>query len=504
MNRFVNTPNSISFSILKNRNWVLSPSVYKTLNISNANVRPLSSFLCEPLNNSHLGIEVGSANYIEKSTHFFLKTKAFQNFSCVPQFTSDSLTPIFPQSFIPMNLCRGDLLISKDSNIGEAVILDKDYPFITLSGAIYKLPIHEYKYYVFAFIKHDIFREQLDFIVPKGATIRHAKKLFLDCLIPLPNQNSDMVIRYVELLTQAVINKEKAIKEKHRQIMQIFDLEISTNQRPHQFFYQLPRLSDLQNIGRLDCSRYTSEFKQFQFLITNYNGGFYNFSDDGYSCRRGQNLQISNIGQSIYSDSPHPGFYRLILSKHISPFSSINGCQYLGNPNDLTTLNKGEIIFSARGEIGRVYILPYDIHKTITNIDSLVIFNSEVALEHSIYNAMYLNYLRTKKMIHRFGITGSGAPSFTKYQVDDIPIPNFPLDKQYSISRLYHNPINFSYDISLSNFLDLDSKFNLESGIFEINISLMHLKRRLNQVICDIANDTPVVLSFDFYSHTDW
>lgn len=504
MNKFVNAPKSISFSILKNRNWVLSPSMHKTLNIANSNVKQLSSFLYESLNNSHLGIEVGSVNYIEDSSHFFLKTKALQDFSFIPQFTEDSLTPIFPQSFFQMNLCEGDILISKDSNIGESVVLDRDYPNICLSGAIYRLPIQKHKYYVLAIIKHDIFREQLDFLVPKGATIRHAKKIFLDCLIPIPNHNKDNVIKYVELLTQAIINKEKAIKEKHSQIMQIFDVEISSNQNNHQFVYQIPRLSDILNIGRLDCSHYTYEFKQFQFLITNYSGGYYNFSEDGYDCKRGQNLQISNIGQSIYSDSPHAGFYRLILSKHISQFSSINDCQYLGNPNPLSIINKGDIIFSARGEIGRVYILPYQIHNTITNIDSLVISNSEASLEHSIYNAMFLNYLRVKNMIHRFGITGSGAPSFTKYQIDDILIPNFPLDKQKAIAHLYHNKIDFNYDIDLSNFLNLDDTYNSESGLFEINISLIHLKRRLNKVICDIANDVPVSLSFDFYSHTDF
>ena len=67
------------------------------------------------------------------------------------------------------------------------------------------------KFYLLAFIKHNIFREQLDFMVPKGATIRHAKTMFLDCKIPMPNHNTENIIKFVEFLTQAIINKEQLI-----------------------------------------------------------------------------------------------------------------------------------------------------------------------------------------------------------------------------------------------------------------------------------------------------
>ena len=97
-----------------------------------------------------------------------------------------------------MNLKKGDLIISKDSNIGEIIILDKDYPNHMLQSALYRLPVKEAtKYYLLAFIKHRIFREQLDFIVPSGATIRHAKTMFLDCKIPIPNTNKENLAKRI-------------------------------------------------------------------------------------------------------------------------------------------------------------------------------------------------------------------------------------------------------------------------------------------------------------------
>lgn len=48
-------------------------------------------------------------------------------------------------SFIDSNLKKGDLLISKDSNVGEIVVLDRDYPNTMLCGGIYKLPVIDKK-----------------------------------------------------------------------------------------------------------------------------------------------------------------------------------------------------------------------------------------------------------------------------------------------------------------------------------------------------------------------
>ena len=193
-----------------------------------------------------LGIEVGSANYIGQSSHYFLRTKALQAHSYLPEITPETALPIMPNSFVKMNLKAGDLIISKDSNIGEIVILDKDYPSVMLSGALYKLPVNQYKYYLLAMMKHAIFREQLDFIVPKGATIRHAKTLFLDCKIPMPNDNTDNVIQFVENLTQAIVNKQRLIKERHQAILALIEQELLVNQKDNTFSFSLPTIKKLR------------------------------------------------------------------------------------------------------------------------------------------------------------------------------------------------------------------------------------------------------------------
>ncbi|MDP9960410.1 restriction endonuclease subunit S [Chryseobacterium lathyri] len=498
-NTYRKIPNSISFNSIIEKDYTLSSSQYMDLIMPNKNFLYVKDFLKRGLQRKDLGVEVGSLNYIGQSTHYFIRTKALQAHSFLPEITNETTLPIMPNSFIEMNLKQGDLLISKDSNIGEVIILDKDYPNYMLSGAIYKLPVIKNKYYLLAFIKHNIFREQLDSMVPKGATIRHAKTMFLDCKIPMPNKDAENVIKFVEVLTQAIINKEKLIKERHKAILKAIETELLENQKPNQFSFELPRFNELEEVGRIDTARYSPDYKKYEHLIQNYKDGFFKLSQLGYTVNRGQNLQISNIGESFYSNSNINGFYKLAVSSNFSEYSTVEKFNYLGNPGSLKKIAKGEIIFSARGaQFGRVVVFPENIENTITNIDSLVIKNDVANIEQNIFIAMFLNNLRWNKHIYKIAITGSGANSLTQYQSDDINFPNFEEKKQKEIALLYHNA-NIEYKsetFTLANFLDKDNEYNQKAGIYELDKTAKLLKALLNDSIDNIVNDKDVTINF--------
>ena len=78
-----------------------------------------------------------------KSNYYLWVTKHFKVYSYIPVFSDNSLLPMLPSSFSGIGLKKGDLLISKDGNIGETILVDKDYPNIMVSGAIYNLPVKE-------------------------------------------------------------------------------------------------------------------------------------------------------------------------------------------------------------------------------------------------------------------------------------------------------------------------------------------------------------------------
>lgn len=491
MRNYIHVPNTVKARDIADNNYSLSSAQYKRLVMPNGNYELVRDFLIRPLNRKDLGAEIGSSNYIGESPYHFIRTKALQNHSFLLDINKESVLPIMPSAFIQMNLKEGDLLISKDSNIGEIVILDKDYTNCMLSGAIYRLPVkNEWRYYLLAFIKHHIFREQLDYMVPKAATIRHAKTLFLDCKIPLPNTDTERVVRYVSILTQSIVNKEKLIRERHSSIMQLIENELSGNQKPNVFCYQMPSYTEIAELNRIDTNMYQLYFKKEVFKIINYCNGSKNIEELGFNLSRGQNLQISNIGKSIYSDKKYSNFYTVILPKFLSKYGTVNNVEYLGNQNLLKTLKKGDLIFGAEGfEKGRSIVVIEEQSNTITNIHGITLQQETHNLQKAIFVKCFLDYLRTKGLIDLFAVGGNGGSLAQKYW-SYISFPNFPDSKQKEIVSLFYNSHEYNTsDYTLDNFLEKDEEYNSTAGIYELDKSAKHLKQMLDETIDDIVND---------------
>lgn len=499
MSEYTHTPNTICFKDIEKNDFNLSASQYNKVIIPNDNCKLVRDFLTRNLVRGDLGVEVGAMNYIEESPYKFIRTKALQSHSFLLDITQETALPVLPNEFIQMHLRKGDLLISKDSNIGEIVILDKDYPNFMLSSAIYKLPVkEEWKYYLLSFVKHSIFREQLDSMVPKGATIRHAKTMFLDCKIPLPKYNTEAIVVFVSILTQAIINKEIQIKVRFNKILELIEEELKLNQKPNNFVYKLPKFKDLSDIGRLDTNMYRYSFKKEIFYIINYEGGFKTIEQLGFKMSRGQNLQVSNIGKSIYSPKWYPNFYTLILPMFLSKYGTVDKVSYLGNRNTLKTLKKGDLIFGAEGfEKGRSVVIVEEQLNSITNIHGITFQQDKHDLNNAIFVKCILDYLRSKGLIDLFAVGGNGGSLAQKYWTY-IPFPLFSDKKRTEIVSLYFNSTEYdTQKFTVENFIEKDIEFNKKAGIYELDKSLKQLKLILNETIDDIVNNNEVNINFN-------
>ena len=489
--KYIDIPLFTTLDEIINKNFTLSATQYKSFSIPNKNKKHLSDFLDRQLAREDLGYEVGSESYIENSPFIFIKTKALQPESYLLEVNKESMQYITPHNYIKMDLKQGDLLISKDSNVGEIAILDRDYPNAMLCGGIYRLPITKNKYYLLALIKSDVFRQQIDFLVPRGSTIKHGKTKFLDCLIPLPNKNSEGTIKYVELLMQAIINKEIEIRRKHNQIIVDIQNELKSNQNNQNFKYDLPNISEIMKLNRMDSSLYSEDFKKKEFLITNYKYGVSSLKNLGFHISRGQNLQISNIGKSVQTDVYRENYYTLILPNFLSKYGTVYKKEYFGNPNKLKTLKRGDIIFGAEGnKKGRSLAIIEEQSNTITNIHGITLNQKHHSLTKGIFIKLFLDYYRANDMIDAYAVGGNGGSLAIKYW-DFLKFPNFPSEKENQIVKLYHNA-NSNYETSnlkLDDFLDYDNKFNYEAGIYELDKSMKYLQEKLNQTINAIVND---------------
>lgn len=493
MSKYVHIPDVVNFQDVANKKFNLSSSQYIKLVMPNKNYKYVRDFLCRKLLRTDLGVEVGSLSYIDKSPVRFIRTKALQAHSFLPEFNKETALPILPSEFVQMNLKEGDLLISKDSNIGEIVILDKDYPDCMLSGAIYKLPVKdEWRYYLLAFIKADIFREQLDFMVPKGATIRHAKTMFLDCKIPLPNVNAEKVVRYISLLTEAIINKEKLIRQRHTDILRLIEKELIDNQKPIAFSYHLPSLNEVKENGRLDTGIYEKVFKQKDFLIKNYQNGFFFIKEDliGSGCTP----QVRYIGKESSLK------YQWVTPSFCSDYGTIAECRI--NQQGTNNINKDAILIinrTSKGGVGEFVGIT-----SFYNFDELGMGQHNQGLYRItsfpklqlLFILCCLNCEIYRKLCAALSV-GSKMKELKSIQISTIPFPNFPEHKQKEIATLYHNPREYpSDDFSLENFLEKDNEYNLTAGIYELDKTAKHLKEKLDKAIDDIVNDREVEIAF--------
>jgi hypothetical protein len=119
----------------------------------------------------------------------------------------------------------------------------------------------------------------------------------------------------------------------------------------------LPSRVELLTTTRLDAGIYTDLVRETNHRITNYKGGFFHIPDF-FKANRGQNLQVTSIGESYYSDTQKSGFYRLFTNVEMTDLRTITGYRWLGNKRELAALPKNCVMLAADGMIvGRSFFL---------------------------------------------------------------------------------------------------------------------------------------------------
>ena len=469
--------------VIKN-NFVLSPHQLQLMEYSNKNTFALRDLLSRNLNKQDNGIDIGSNNYMHNSDYKFLKTRAAnkENYT-VDLSSNESFEFMNYNAFVQQKLKFGDILISKDSNIGECCILDDDYPNCMIASAFYRLPLGKNKYYIFSFMKTNYFKKQLDLMVPRGATIRHAGTKFLDCSFPFPSgKDSSKIISTIENIVKEIICKEKQIKINENKIFGLIESELKN----HSYIskYSLPRYDELCTKNRIDAGYYCEEFKNIYSLIKNYDNGYSSLNDFGYTISRGQNLQVSCIGKSVVSNSYISGFYKIVKPTNLSDYGTVASYNYLGNKNNLSLLKNGDIVFSAEGTIGKCAMF-YDIddQKVITNIHGIILNKLDHNIVESGFVCCFLRYLRKIGYFDYLSVGGQGGSLAMKYW-DDVIIPKFSKALMKNIAELYCNVNSNNPD----NIIDLSNKIkslkNSLNDIFDLIVSKEYIDyEEINKII---------------------
>ncbi len=499
---YLRIPKEVALADIRAKNTSFSPSMYRQVVIPTSKTKRIADVL-EQNSPFDKGIEPGSLWYIKRSPYYFIRTKALQDYSYLLYPKGGAIVPINPKVFEDPELGVGDILMSKDSNVGECAIVDSDqWKNHMFSGGIVRLHPQVDRYYFFAFIKHQLFKAQLVAMTARGATITHAKTLWLDCLIPFPNQsNADRVIQYVSALTQAAIEKETAIRERSDRINKLIQAELEGNQKQGGFHFEYPHTSEVRHLKRLDAAIYSEEYKSKIWLIENYSHGYLTPTADGFKVIPGPSLEIKIIGTRIDSDIPKSGFYALILPTNISIYGTMNVITYLGTKKKLPLLQQGDIIFGEAGfQKGRSIVLLDGIENCTTNAHGLYARRTDGNIEKSIFFRCIFNWYRSMRLVDLMAVGGSGghfSPEYFYY----IRIPKFPDEKQEQIVRLYHNPSPPpSWMPTLDNFVEWHRGWNNNLGIWELDREMKILQKTLSNTQDQIMEGKTIKVPF----HDKW
>lgn len=466
--------NEIKFKDIINNKNMLSPNNYSIIVINAKKQEKLSDLVLKV----EKGSEVGSNNYVSNSLYKFIRTSAItgSNFSIIED--ENSILDISSTAFINYNLHKDDILICKDSNVGEVVLLDKDYPNYMFSSGINRIIIPKYKYYIFAIMKHNKFKKQLIAKIPKGATLMHAKDLYLDCIIPFPHEND--IIEYLEKLVRIISNKEKEIVNKVNKIEQIINNEININQNNNVFQYNYPSISQLIKINRLDTGNYTEEFSKIDFLIKNYKYGYFYIDE--------KNIKGGNTPKTRVIDTLNNLKYYWITPSFINNNGTIDMSYRITCDKNNINQNCALIINrTSKGGTGE-YV----------GITSYYDYDSFGKAQHNqgiykVYNMddrdlIYLSCLMNSKMYRKYCANlsmGSKMKELKLNNILSIPFPKFMKEKRDKLISLYYNKSS-KYEVSLNDMESENANWDKKAGIVDLYVSLQSCKKVLNEAIDNI------------------
>lgn len=474
--------------IINNRN-ILSPSNYAKVSInSNEQLK-----LREIIEKIDKGNEIGSNNYVEKSEYKFIRTSAFTDYKYSIEEDNNSVLGITSTSFVDMNLKENDILICKDSNVGEVVILDKDYDNYMFSSGINRIHINKNKYYVFSVLKNNKFKEQFISKIPKGATIMHGKDLYLDCLIPFPNDEES--INYIEDLVKIIINKEKEIKAKKEQNDSIIEKELYNKEilEDDSDSYKYPRISQLTSINRLDTGNYTEEYSKIDDLIKKYKNGYFYINEK--NIKGGNTPKKRAIGKSIkykykwitptyiYSDGTVDLSYGISCDKN----NIKNNC--------LLIINR-----TSKGGLGEYVGIStyYDYNKNGLAQHNQGIYRVENMEDKDL---LFITCLLNSPLYRKYCANlsmGSKMKELKLNNILSIPFPKFENDVLNKICNNYYNNLPKN-ELKKENFVLANKEWDSKAGILDLYESIIKTKNILNESIDKIYDNKQINIEYKIF-----
>lgn len=453
--------------------------------------KPIKSIPLKNIVSKHLGESFSSKDFIPKNLcekYRCIKTGNLSEY----KYTLDFTTTEYCKNRNNGILENGDILIAKDGagkGLGEVGIYQNENDLIEdyFSAEVLMIRVNPAydKWYIFAMLKFQHFKDYMDICTPEGTSFRHSNLIALDYDLPIPNINSEETINYISLLTQNIIDKESQIKIKKKQIDEIINNELNyLNQQTaiHNFTY--PSISSIKTANRLDTGIYTKDFFDLCNIIYNYHNGY--FYLDVSQVKPGETPKDYK-----YSSEKTDGFYLWITSSNIKTLELLYN-DYIKTEKETRLINHSIVLSSIR-HLGYGYLIKDEI--AYCNQNTLII-NYSNDINEQILLLEYLTSTIGKKFQLAFRVDGL-VPIIYSEDLTKIPIPKFSQSVQNKLIPLYYNNIDKSCEYNSTNYLSEENIRNKALGIYQLNKEVLNLKTILNFLLDNIIKGIPIDIDYN-------
>jgi len=490
MKSYILKPKSVKKSDIENKIYSLLAAEHRKVEVFNNNQKPIGDLV----DFESVGEQIEVQEYLTFKSNYYLGT-----ISCMSliydKTKGECVSPdVYKQS--KKKLKRGDVVISRNASLGKISYVNDDVNVILNGGLSYLRFKNEFKYYSIAFFLVNYGAEYLTCLTSGGGTQQNAKRQnLLELKIPFPtiknHSEPQKIEQLVSLITQNIINKEEQIKAKNQKIDDLIEKELKENQNhKNSFKYSYPKISEIKQETRLDTGIYEREFKEIDFLIRNYGGGFFNFKKN--------EIKTGRTPQDYFFTNKKNHKTSLWLTPKSIKSRQILSLQYLHTNQD-TNLSDGDIIFTAIGTGCQGHTLIYDkesLGKTYINQNACAI-SLKNFFESKCFISAFMNSKLFEITISKRTSKGS-VPAIYSSDIVNLNIPNFPEPKQQEIAKEYYFQIDKNQNLTLENYLQKETARNQQIGIFQLNMEIFELREKLEDIIDKIINDSPIEISWSY------
>ena len=265
MKKYYKKPKSVKINSIRN-NWnSLSAPFYREIICINKNTKKLESFI----NSNDKWFEPWSDKYINFWDTLFIRITEMDSLSYSFSDTESTLK-IIP-SACENTIQYWDICYQTASDVWNVNMYFWDKAWY--NSHIRKLTFNDKRHYLLAFLKSDFCKFQVESFWSIKWVDNFSETRFNETIIPFPtlnnNKNPELIEKYIDFTVRNIIDKELQIKEKKKKIDNIIIKNINEKQSSKQFKYNLPRISEIKSIWRLDTWMYEKKYKESEWKIKN-------------------------------------------------------------------------------------------------------------------------------------------------------------------------------------------------------------------------------------------